>query len=154
MKALEVSSPEQDRPDAMRSGRSRKGPRTRTESKSSLEVDAYIARAPIEFRSKLVEVRRAIRAVAPDAVEVVSYRMPGYSYPGYAYKGMFAWFGVQRNHIGLYLRPPTIGDHPRELAGYTTTKSAVHLPLDRAIPTALIQRLVRASARIMKQRGD
>ena len=114
-------------------------------------VDAYIARAPVEHRAKLAQVRAAIRAVVPDATELISYQMPGYSYPGYRLNGMFAWFGIQSRHIGLYLRPPTITNHRKELAGYTTTKSAVHLPLDREVPTLLIQKLVRASVLAMKE---
>jgi uncharacterized protein YdhG (YjbR/CyaY superfamily) len=34
--------------------------------------------------------------------------------------------------------------HRRELEGYGTTKSAVHLPLDREIPVSLVKKLVRA----------
>jgi len=119
--------------------------------KNEPKVDAYIARAPAGTREKLETLRRAIRSVAPDATEVVSYQMPGYSYPGYRYKGMFVWFGLQSGHIGLYLRPPTIENHRRELAKYGTTKSAVHLPLDEEIPTRLVHKLVRASLRIMKE---
>jgi uncharacterized protein YdhG (YjbR/CyaY superfamily) len=81
---------------------------------------------------------------------VISYSLPGYCYPGYDFKGMFAWFGLQKSHIGLYLRPPTIENHRIELAGYRTTKSAVHLPTNRKIPVQLIQKLVRASVRVMK----
>jgi len=130
------------------------GPVGKVDTKPRSEVDAYLARAPAGARGKLLQVRRAIRAAVPDATELISYRMPGYSYPGYPRKGMFVWFGLRTNHIGLYVRPPTIEDHRKELAGYTTTKSAVHLPLDREIPTRLIQRLVRASARTMKQKRD
>jgi uncharacterized protein YdhG (YjbR/CyaY superfamily)/uncharacterized protein YndB with AHSA1/START domain len=109
-------------------------------------VDAYIAAAPKEVQAKLHEVRAAIRAVAPDAVESISYRMPYYNY-----KGRLAWFGLQRAHIGLYLRPPVIEEHKRELIGYETTKSAVHLHLDREIPVPLIKKLVRAR---MKKNED
>ncbi len=119
--------------------------------KPAPEVDAYVARAPVEYREKLAQVRAAIRAVVPDATELISYQMPGYSYRGYRFKGLFAWFGIQSHHIGLYLRPPTIANHRKELAGYTTTKSAVHLPLDRELPTLLIQKLVRASVLAMKE---
>ena len=113
-------------------------------------VDAYIARAPPGVRKNLETLRKTIRSVVPDSTEVISYQMPGYSYPGYRFKGMFVWFGLQSGHIGLYLRPPTIENHRRELAKYGTTKSAVHLPLDGQIPTRLVQKLVRASLRIMK----
>lgn len=111
-------------------------------------VDRYLAEAPAALRGRLRALRSAIRTALPAATELVSYRMPGYGFPGYRYGGVAAWFAWQSGHLGLYLRPPTIERHRRELAGYTTTKSAVHLPLDRAIPTALVQRLVRASARV------
>ncbi len=107
--------------------------------KSAPEVDAYISAAPEEIQGKLKEVRAAIRSAAPTAVESISYRMPYYNY-----KGRLAWFGLQTAHIGLYLRPPVIEEHRRELAGYTTTKSAVHLPLNEKIPVLLIKRLVKA----------
>ncbi len=114
-------------------------------------IDGYIARAPAALRPSLTAVRSAIRSVAPDAIEVISYRMPGFSYPGYRYKGMFVWFGLQPHHLGLYLRPPTIENHAQLLAGYGTTLSAVHLPLDRKIPTALVRTLAKASARIARR---
>src|SRR5271169_5166720 len=105
------------------------------------DVDAYIAKAPKEARAKLRELRRAIREVAPDAVEGISYGMAGYD------RGRIAWFGLMKNHIGLYLRPPIMEEHKQELAAYTTTKSALHLPLNKKLPVALIKRLVRARAR-------
>ena len=48
------------------------------------------------------------------------------------------------NHIGLYLRPPVIAEHQRELAAYKTTKSAIHFPLDEKLPIRLMKKLVRA----------
>jgi uncharacterized protein YdhG (YjbR/CyaY superfamily) len=106
---------------------------------SSKEVDAYIASAPKALQPKLKDLRRAIRQVAPGAEESISYRMPYYSY-----QGRLAWFAAMKNHIGLYLVPPVIAEHLRELAAYKTTKSAVHLPLDKKLPIALIKKLVRA----------
>jgi uncharacterized protein YdhG (YjbR/CyaY superfamily) len=108
-------------------------------TKPSKEVDAYISAAPKEAQRKLREVRAAIKAVAPTADESISYGMPYYDY-----KGRLAWFGLHRSHIGLYLRPPVVEEHKKELAGYETTKSAIHLPLDRKIPVSLIKKLVKA----------
>ena len=102
-------------------------------------VDAYIRSADRSAQKKLREVRKAIREVAPLAKERISYGMPYYDY-----RGRLAWFGLQSKHIGLYLRPPVIQQHLKELEGYVTTKSAVHLPLDREIPVSLVKRLVRA----------
>lgn len=114
-------------------------------------MDAYIARAPGNAQGKLREIRAAIREAAPGAMETTSYfQMPGYYYPGYDYNGMFAWFGLQKSHLSVLLRPPTIRMHEKELAGYATTKAAVHIPLDGKTPQTLIKKLVRTSVGIMK----
>lgn len=103
------------------------------------DVDGYISAAPKEVQGKLREVRAAIREAAPTAKEGISYGIPYYDY-----KGRLAWFGLQTAHIGLYLRPPVIEEHKKELAGYVTTKSAIHLSLDKDIPVPLIKKLVKA----------
>jgi uncharacterized protein YdhG (YjbR/CyaY superfamily) len=124
-----------------------------SKGRPSPEVDDYNAAAAAAVRGKLETIRKAIRSVAPDSTEVISYHMPGFCYPGYSHQGMFAWYGVQSGHIGLYLRPPTIWNHRKELAGYETTKSAVHISLKDPVPVKLVQKLARASLRIMKERG-
>jgi uncharacterized protein YdhG (YjbR/CyaY superfamily) len=107
-------------------------------------VDEYIAAAPKEAQPKLRDVRAAIREVAPDAVESISYGMPFYSYKGQSgYKGRLFYFAFFRAHIGLFLIPPIIEEHMEELAEYQTTKSSLHLPLNKPIPTSLIKKLMR-----------
>jgi len=117
--------------------------------KGQRAVDAYIQAAGSAARGKLEEVRIAIREVAPGARESISYGMPYYDY-----KGRLAWFGLQSNYIGLYLRPPVIREHPKELRGYVTTKSAVHLPLDRDIPVSLVKKLVRARMKMNEAEAE
>jgi len=109
----------------------------------SRAVDAYISAAPRDVQEKLRAVRAAIWDAAPDASESISYGMPYYSY-----KGRLAWFGIHRTHIGLYLRPPVVQEHRKDLAGYGMTKSAVHLPLDKKIPVPLVKKLVRARVKM------
>jgi uncharacterized protein YdhG (YjbR/CyaY superfamily) len=117
-------------------------------------VDAYIAKCPTNIQAKLEEIRSAIREAAPGAAETMSYfEMPGYSYPGYDYNGMFAWFGLKKSHIGLYLRPPTIQNHEKELASYDTTKAVVHFPLDENISVPLVKKLVKSSLRVMRDKS-
>jgi uncharacterized protein YdhG (YjbR/CyaY superfamily) len=112
-----------------------------------------IANCPKNIQSKLKELRKVIREVAPDATETTSYfQMPGYSYPSYDYNGMFVWFGLQKSYIGLYLRP-TVENYKNELAGYATTKAIVRLPLDQKIPVPLVKKLVKASLKIMKDKS-
>jgi uncharacterized protein YdhG (YjbR/CyaY superfamily) len=112
----------------------------------SNSVDDYIAGAPLESRGKLKEMRATIRAVAPDALESISYGMPGYD------KGRIAWFALGKRYVGLYLRPPIIKDLQKELAIYTTTKSAIHFPLDKKLPILLIKKLLRARIKKNKEK--
>jgi hypothetical protein len=40
--------------------------------------------------------------------------------------------------------PPIIRDHKEELVGNFTTKSAIHIPLDKPLPVTLIKKLIKA----------
>jgi len=106
------------------------------------DVDAYIANAPKETQAKLTELRSFIKALVPTAEEKISYAMPFYSY-----KGRLVYFAVAKKHIGLYIPPPIIEDHQEDLKAYGTTKSAVHLPLDKELPWPLIEKLIQARMR-------
>jgi len=114
-------------------------------------VDEYIALCPEEAKNKLEQIRTAIRDVAPDAIETVSYfQIPGYSYSGYDYNGMFAWFSFKQPCVRLHVRPPVIHDHAKELAQYPTTASIISFPVDEELPKALIKKMVKASLSVMK----
>ena len=114
-------------------------------------VDEYLARCPIEAQAQLNAIRAAIREVAPDSIETVSYfQIPGYSYPGYDYNGMFAWFSYKQPNVRLHVRPPVIQEHEGDLTGYKSTKSIVSFPMNREIPVALVKSLVLASIAEMK----
>ena len=103
-------------------------------------VDEYVAAAPPGVRPKLEEVRKAIKGAAPKARESISYGMAYYSY-----KGRLAWFGYFTSHIGLFVRPPILEEHAADLKGYEMTKSSLHLPIDKKIPTSLVRNLVKAA---------
>jgi len=118
-------------------------------------VDEYLASCPIEAQPHLIAIRAAIREVAPDSIETVSYfQIPGYSYPGYDYNGMFAWFSYKQPNARLHVRPPVIQEHEADLEGYATTKSIVSFPLSREIPMALVKSMVLASIDVMKSNPE
>jgi uncharacterized protein YdhG (YjbR/CyaY superfamily) len=105
-------------------------------------VDAYIAVAPKEVRSKLQELRAAIKAAAPKAEEKISYGMPYYGY-----KGRLAYFAYAKQHIGLYAMPPIVKNHAKELRKYRTATATIRFPLNEKLPIALIKKLVRVGVR-------
>ncbi len=105
-------------------------------------VDDYIAQFPEEMQEKLRELRATIKAIAPGAQERISYSMPFYEY-----KGRLVYFQLWKKYIGLYIPPPIVEEHASDLAGYQTTKSAIHLPLDKQLPLDLVKTLVQARMR-------
>lgn len=114
-------------------------------------VDEYIKKCPEEVQDKLNKIRAAIKGLAPDAFETVSYfQMPGYGYEGYDYNGMFVWFSFKEPYIRLHLRPPVIQEHKKELAGCPMTKGIVSFPKDKDIQLPLIKELVKASLKVMR----
>lgn len=112
--------------------------------------------APQEIQAKLKAIRSAIRAVAPDATETVSYfSIPGYCYEGYDYNGMFAWFSYKEPYVRLHVRPPVAQNHSKELAGCQITTGIIGFPEDNEVSPQLIKKLVLASLAEMKnERGE
>jgi len=114
-------------------------------------VEEYILGHPREIQDKLSTIRSAIRRVAPDAVETVSYfGIPGYSYAGYDYNGMFAWFSYKSPFVRLHVRPPVAKNHMKELEGCKITAGIIGFPEKSDLSAALITKLVKASLDQMK----
>jgi uncharacterized protein YdhG (YjbR/CyaY superfamily) len=109
--------------------------------KKAKNVDDYILDTPVEYQSSLKQLRTLIRKLVPKAEERISYGMPFY-----AYKGRLVYFSKANNYIGLYIPPPIINNHAKELKSYVTTKSAIHLPIKK-LPVTLIKKLILARVR-------
>src|SRR5262245_23839309 len=91
-------------------------------------IDDYIAGFPPAKRTILEKIRTTIRNAAPEAKEVISYRMPTFTQ-----NGVLVHFAAFKNHIGLY--PPVSGDAELEeaLAPYAGEKGNLRFPLDQPI---------------------
>lgn len=112
--------------------------RTTTVRKPPETVDDYIAKQPPKVRTILARLRRIVRRAAPGARESISYRIPTFTL-----NGRLVYFAAFRNHIGLY--PPVHGNAAleRAVASYANDKGNLRFPLDRPMPYALIERIVR-----------
>jgi uncharacterized protein YdhG (YjbR/CyaY superfamily) len=106
---------------------------------SAAEIDAYLAEVPEPGRSTLEAVRRSILAVAPDAEQCISYRMPAFRVRGKVVAGFAAFTHhlAYLPHSGTVL--PTLAT---ELAGYERTKSSLHFAPDTPLPDTLVGQLI------------
>ena len=99
-------------------------------------VNEYIAAFSSEVQSILQRVRHAVRQAAPEAQEVISYRMPALKQGG-----ILVYFAAFKNHIGLY--PPVSGDPAivDAVAPYAGEKGNLRFPFAKPIPYDLISRI-------------
>ncbi|MCC6653308.1 MAG: DUF1801 domain-containing protein [Candidatus Eisenbacteria bacterium] len=103
-----------------------------------LTITEYIAAAAPEARAVLRKLRAAIRKAAPDADEVISYRMPAFRQGG-----ILLYFAAFQEHIGVF--PPVRGDEAlmKALAPYAGPKGNLRFPLDEPFPYALLTRIAK-----------
>ena len=103
-------------------------------------TDEYLAAVPEPARSTLNKMRAAIRSAVPaEATETISYGMPAFKH-----KGVLVWFAAFSNHCSLFPTASVIEAFKNELKGFSTSKGTIHFPTDRPLPTALVQKLVKA----------
>jgi len=107
-------------------------------SKRPATVDDYIAACPPPVQPVLQKIRATVARAAPDAQELISYRMPAF-----AQNGILIYFAAFKSHIGVF--PPFAGDAKlmKALMPYLGPKGNLKFPLSEPMPYGLIERIVR-----------
>jgi uncharacterized protein YdhG (YjbR/CyaY superfamily) len=101
-------------------------------------IDEYIAGCPRDVQKLLKQVRATIKRVAPDAEEVIKYRIPTF-----VLKENLVHFAAHKNHVGFYPTPSGIEAFKDELSQYKCAKGSVQFPIDRPMPLSLIEKIVK-----------
>ena len=108
---------------------------------SAEDVDEYLRGVEEPKRSTLEALRRTILEIIPDAEEVISYKVPAFRVDG----RIVAGFAAFKDHLSyLPFSGSVLPQLASELEGYTMTKSALHFPVDRPLPKALVKKLIAA----------
>jgi uncharacterized protein YdhG (YjbR/CyaY superfamily) len=89
----------------------------------------------------LQQLRQTIRKIIPAADECISYAMPAFRLHGKVVAGFAA---TTRGCSYFPFSGSTLGTLADDLQGYDRTKSALHFPVDRPLPTRLVRRLLQA----------
>jgi uncharacterized protein YdhG (YjbR/CyaY superfamily) len=106
---------------------------------SAEEVDEYLRGVEEPKRGTLEALRRTILEIVPDAEQVISYGVPAFRVDGKTIAG----FAAFKDHLSyLPFSGSVLPQLADELEGYTMTKSALHLPVDRPPPKALVKKLI------------
>jgi len=116
------------------------------------DVDGYLAAVPDEARAAIEQLRKTIKAAAPEATEVISYRIPTFKLHGrplVAFSASKSALGTDKwspkNHCAFHLMsPPLMEALKDELKPYDTTTATIRFPAGKPLPEALVTRLVKA----------
>lgn len=119
------------------------------ETTPAKNVDEYLNVLPVEVRTTLEKVRQAIKAAAPKAEEVISYRIPTYKY-----MGALIHFAAFENHCSLIVVSKNILNFfSKELQSYKTSGTTIHFTNDKSLPATLIQKIVKMRIKENEERN-
>ncbi|MFL5541415.1 MAG: iron chaperone [Longimicrobiaceae bacterium] len=111
-------------------------------------VAEYLATLTDEQRAGLDTLRGAVRAVAPEVEEGISYAIPVFRLRGKP----LVWVAAWKQHFSLYpLSAAMLRDHAAELDGYETAKGTVRFPASRPLPVGLVKKLVAARVAVLQE---
>jgi uncharacterized protein YdhG (YjbR/CyaY superfamily) len=114
------------------------------------DVDEYLANVPGDMRAALQQLRRTIHAAAPEAEEVVSYRIPAFRQ-----HGMLVYYGAFKDHCSFFVGSiATLRKFARELKPFTAGRGTLQFTPQRPIPEALVKRIVRERIAENKSRSS
>ena len=103
-------------------------------------VDDYLASLPQEARTALEDLRRIIKAAAPDATELISYGMPAFKHSG----KFLVSYAAYSDHCSLF--PASQGIRRalgRELASNFSGKGTIRFPADKPLSAEVVRKIVK-----------
>ena len=113
-------------------------------SESDSPFDTYLSGIPEPRRAALERIRRLVRGLVPSVEESTSYGMPTFKYRGRPLLG----FRAASKHLSVFPYSPAAIDAARPaLAGFDVSKGTVRFTLDKPLPDAALEQLVRERLR-------
>ena len=107
-------------------------------------VDAYIAALPDERRGPMEQLRAAIRAAAPEAEEVITYKMPGFK----AHGTFLVSYDAYKAHFSLFPASQAVVDElGDEVAPHVKGRGTLQFPAKEPLPLDLIRQIVEIRVR-------
>ncbi len=102
------------------------------------DINTYHTSQSKDIQKILEQLRQAIKQVAPQATETISYGMPAFRQ-----NKVLVYYAVHKEHIGFYPTPNPIVHFKKELEKYRTSKGAIQFPIDKQLPLTLIKKIVK-----------
>ena len=108
------------------------------------EVDAYIEGLPEDRREPMRRLRSTIRAAAPDATEVITYKMPGFK----AGSSFLVSYDAYKHHYSLFpWNDEMVAELGDEIAPHVKGRGTLQFKASEPLPLDLIRRIVEFRVR-------
>lgn len=101
-------------------------------------MDNYLNSVTKPQKTELKRLQNIIAKTVPEAIEVISYGMPGYKYKG----KYLITFGAFKNHLSVFPGSHAIDALQKELSEYKQSKGTVQFTIDKPLPESLIKQIV------------
>lgn len=112
-----------------------------TPPKPATTVDSYISQFEPPMQERLTELRHLIQSVIPNAIEDISYGMPAYR--AQPKKRPIVFFGMAKNHIGLYaLNEKLSPELQKQVAPHVTGRGTLQFAHSAPLPLKLIKEIL------------
>ena len=106
-------------------------------------IDDYIASQPPEAQQLLQELRSIIKEAAPNAEEILNYKVPSFTLiPGGKREHQIMIAGYAK-FVSFYPFPSTIEHFSDDLKDFKLGKGSVQFPLNKPLPKDLIFKMVQ-----------
>lgn len=114
-------------------------------------VEEYLATLPDDRRAGVEQLRKTIKAAAPEATETIAYSMPAMRSHG----GQFlVSYAAYKKHYSLFPASDAVVEAcGEELEPYLAGKGTIQFPADKALPTALVTKILKVRVAENAERG-
>jgi len=102
-------------------------------------IDEYLAGVTDDKRAALEQLRQQIRALVPNATEVMSYGLPTFKLDG----RWFVAYGATKKECSFYAGAAPLEALAAELAAYRLWKGTINYSADEPLPAELVTKLVK-----------
>jgi uncharacterized protein YdhG (YjbR/CyaY superfamily) len=115
-------------------------------------VQDYIESHSQETKQALMELRKCILEVAPNAIEMFNHNIPAYALISGGKREQQTMMAGYEKHVGLYPHPTTMEKFATELVGYKKGKGSVQFHINKPLPVDLIKRMVQYRLELLNQK--
>lgn len=103
-----------------------------------LSIDEYHSSFQKDIQKILQQLRQAIKQVAPNAIETISYNIPTFKQ-----NKNLVHYAAYKGHIGFYPTSKPLTVFKEELVKFKTSKGAIQFPINEPLPINLIKQIVK-----------